>query len=62
VHGATDEFSHKAVEGVIQHHDWLTTVLHQFGLDASKLRYKSGSTELSLVTSGQGRVAKELLV
>jgi len=61
VHGKTDEFSHHAVEGTIQHHEWLATVLHQFGLDHSKLRHKSGGGELSLVQASSTRVAKELL-
>ncbi len=61
VHGKTDEFSHHAVEGIIQHHEWLATVLHQFGLDHAKLRHKSGGGELSLVQAAATRVAKELL-
>ncbi len=60
-HGQTDEFSHRAVEGIIQHHDWLATVLHQFGLDHTRLRYKSGAGELSLVQSPTARIATELL-
>lgn len=60
-HGKTDEFSHRAIEGVIQHHEWLATVLHQFGLDHSLLRYKSGAQEFSLVQSPTARVATELL-
>lgn len=61
VHGMTDEFSHYAVEGTIQHHDWLATVLHQFGLDHTKLTYRTGSGDISLVQSDTARIAKELL-
>jgi hypothetical protein len=61
VHGKTDDFSHHAVEGIVQHHEWLATVLHQFGLDHAKLRHKSGGGELSLVQAAATRVAKELL-
>jgi len=61
VHGKTDEFSHHAVEGIVQHHEWLATVLHQFGLDHARLRHKSGGGELSLVQATATRVAKELL-
>jgi hypothetical protein len=60
-HGQTDEFSHRAVEGIIQHHEWLATVLHQFGLEHAKLRYKAGAQEISLVQSPTARVAHELL-
>jgi hypothetical protein len=48
-HGATDEFSHYAVEKIVNQHDWLATVLRQFGLDHTKLAFKSGVGELSLV-------------
>jgi hypothetical protein len=61
VHGKTDEFSHYAVEGIVSHHDWLATVLHQFGIDHSKLRYKTGANQVSLVQSTSARVANELL-
>lgn len=60
VHGKTDEFSHYAIEGTIQHHDWLATVLHLFGLDHNKLKYRTGAGELSLVQSPTARVANEL--
>lgn len=62
VHGKTDEFSHYAVEGTVTHHDWLATVLHQFGLDHTKLRYKNGVGDLSLVQSKDARVQSSLLV
>ena len=32
VHGATDEFGHKAVEDIVNHHDYHATLLHLFGL------------------------------
>ena len=35
VHGATDEFGHKAVEDVVNHYDYHATLLHLFGLDQS---------------------------
>lgn len=61
-HGLTDEFSHYAVDGIIQHHDWLATILHLFGLDHNRLHYRAGASELSLVQPSMGRVATELLV
>jgi hypothetical protein len=61
VHGKTDDFSHYAIEGIVQHHDWLATVLHLFGLDHAQLRYKTGVGDLRLVQSAAARIAKELL-
>ena len=37
VHGATDEFGHKAVEDVVTHSDYHATLLHLFGLDHKTL-------------------------
>jgi hypothetical protein len=61
VHGKTDDFSHYAIEGIVQHHDWLATVLHLFGLDHERLRHKTGVGDLRLVQSATARIAKELL-
>lgn len=61
VHGKTDEFSHHAVEGIIHHYDWLATILHQFGLDHKKLKFRVGPRDLKLVESAKARVASELL-
>lgn len=61
VHGKTDEFSHYAIEGIVQHHDWLATVLHLFGLDHQQVRHKTGTGDLRLVQSATARIAKELL-
>lgn len=60
VHGTTDEFGHHAVEDKVTHSDWLTTVLHQFGLDAAELTFKRNARELTL-TDGQGTVVKKTL-
>jgi hypothetical protein len=59
-HGVTDEFAHHAVEDIVTHSDWLTTVLHQFGLDPAKLAFKRNARELTL-TDGAGKVVKKLL-
>lgn len=61
VHGATDEFSHYAVEDVVHHYDWLATVLHLFGLDHRQLRFRVGPREIQLVDQPQARVVNELL-
>ena len=61
IHGHTDEFSHYAIDGIIHHYDWLATVLHQFGLDHKKLKFRIGPRDLRLVENEEARVATELL-
>ncbi len=53
VHGATDDWGHKAVKDVVMHHDWHATLLHLFGLDHERLTYRRNGAELSL-TDNQG--------
>ena len=62
VHGATDEFSHQAVEGIVHHYDWLATILHQFGLDHRELKFRSGPRDIRLVEESSAQVVHELLV
>ena len=61
VHGATDEFSHYAVEGIVHHYDWLATILHLFGLDHEELKFRIGPRNLRLVENDDARVVSELL-
>lgn len=61
VHGATDEFSHHAVEGVVTHLDWIATLMHLFGLDHERLVYKRDNRELVITDNQGGSVVKELL-
>jgi hypothetical protein len=61
IHGATDEFSHYAVEGIVHHYDWLATVLHQFGLDHERLQFRVGPRSIRLVENSEARVVTELL-
>jgi hypothetical protein len=60
-HGATDEFGHHAVEGVVRHHDWLATLLHLFGLDHGRLAFERGGRRLTPTDGQGGRVVRELL-
>ena len=60
VHGATDEFSHYAIEDVVHHYDWLATVLHLFGLDHKTLAFKVGPREHKLVEHSEAQVVKGL--
>ncbi|MFT5192771.1 MAG: hypothetical protein ACI9DF_001851 [Verrucomicrobiales bacterium] len=61
VHGATDEFSHHAVEGIVHHYDWLATILHLFGLDHREMKFRVGPRDISLVEQEEARVVRELL-
>ena len=60
-HGATDEFGHRAVEGIVNHYDYHATLLHLFGLDSERLTYKRNGTDQSLIISSKARVVPELL-
>ena len=61
VHGQTDDFGHHAVEDIVTHHDYLATVLHLLGLDHRKLKFRAGTSELSLVENESARIVEELL-
>jgi hypothetical protein len=61
VHGATDEFGHKAVEGVVNHTDHLATLFHLFGLDHRSLTFERPGGPASLVDGQPARVVQELL-
>ena len=61
VHGATDEWGHRAVQDVVTHSDYHATLLHLFGLDHQKLTFTRNIQELSLVDGQKARVVKELL-
>ncbi|WP_437205691.1 DUF1501 domain-containing protein [Planctomicrobium sp. SH664] len=61
IHGATDDFGLYAVEGIAHHYDYLSTVLHLFGLDVNKLTYKQGFRNETLLDGQPGRVMHEWL-
>lgn len=61
VHGATDEFSHYAVEDIVTHHDWLATVLDRFGLDHRKLKLQVGPQSLRLVEKEDAQIIRKIL-
>ncbi|MCH1495830.1 MAG: DUF1501 domain-containing protein [Rubripirellula sp.] len=61
MHGATDEFGHHAIEGIVNHYDYHATLLHLFGLDANKLIYEQNAREQSLLDGQPGKVLGELL-
>ena len=61
VHGATDEFGHKAVENVVTHYDYHATLLHLFGLDPRTLTFQRPSGLGSLIDGQPARIVNELL-
>lgn len=61
VHGATDEFGHQAIEGVVTQHDFHATLLHLLGLDPEQLSFEHGTGKVALVEPGQGRVVDGIL-
>jgi hypothetical protein len=61
VHGATDEFGHRAAVDPVSHGDYLATVLHLFGLDHRRLVYTRNGRELTLTDGQQCRVVQEIL-
>jgi Protein of unknown function (DUF1501) len=58
--GATDEFGHKAVERVVDVHDFHATILHLLGLDHERLTYYHNGARRRL-TDVHGRVIREIL-
>jgi hypothetical protein len=61
VHGATDDFGHHAVDQVVNHYDFHSTILHLFGLDPKRLTFKRNGTDQRLVENSAARVVTELL-
>lgn len=61
VHGATDEFSHHAVEDVVQHYDWLATVLHLFGLNHSTLHFQAGNRRVALIDNAEAKPVHKII-
>lgn len=59
--GETDEYGHHAVKDVVNHHDFHATLLHLFGLDASKLVYLRNGQESTLLDNQPGRVVTQIL-
>jgi hypothetical protein len=61
VHGATDEFGFKAVQGRVSPADYHATLLHLLGLDIQRLVFTSAGREQSLTSGDPCRVVSELL-
>jgi hypothetical protein len=61
VHGATDDFGHKAVKDVVKHNDYHATLLHLFGLDPKRLAFKRNAVDQTLTDNHPCRVVREIL-
>lgn len=59
-YGATDEFGFKAVENPVHPHDIHATILHQLGLDHTRLTYRYSGRDFRL-TDVFGNVIKEII-
>ena len=59
-YGATDDFGFKAVEKPVHPHDLQATILHQMGLDHTKLTYRYSGRDFRL-TDVEGEVVRGLL-
>lgn len=60
VHGATDEFGFRAVEGRVHVHDLHATILHLLGFDHTRLTYRHASRDFRL-TDVYGEVVHDLI-
>jgi len=60
VHGATDEYGYRAVEGKVHLHDLHATILHLMGIDHERLTYRHGGRDFRL-TDVYGHVVKDIL-
>jgi hypothetical protein len=61
VHGATDEIGYNVTENAVHVHDLQATILHQMGLDHTKLTFRFQGRDYRL-TDVHGHVVKEILV
>ncbi len=59
-YGATDDFGFKAVEDRVHVHDVHATILHQLGIDHTRLTYRYSGRDFRLTDVG-GNVIKEIL-
>ena len=60
IHGETDEYAWKAVDGQVHVHDLHATMLHLLGINHEKLTYRYSGRDFRL-TDVYGRVVREVL-
>lgn len=61
VHGATDEWGHKAVTDVVNHFDYHATLLHLFGLQHDQLIFRRSNRDQTLTDGQPGKIVEGLL-
>jgi hypothetical protein len=59
-YGATDDFGFKAVDKPVHPHDLHATILHQMGMDHTRLTYRHSGRDMRL-TDVEGNVIRDLL-
>jgi uncharacterized protein DUF1501 len=60
IHGATDEYGYRAVEGKVEMYDLHATLLHLLGIDHKRLTFRFGGRDMRL-TDVHGEVVKEVI-
>lgn len=60
IHGATDEFGYKVVEGRVEIYDLHATMLHLLGMDHERMTFRFSGRDMRL-TDVHGRVVNEIL-
>ncbi len=60
VHGATDEYGYRAIEGKVHMHDLHATILHLLGLDHERLTFRHAGRDFRL-TDVYGKVVKPII-
>jgi hypothetical protein len=61
IHGATDEFGHRAVQDIVTQHDFHATLLHQMGIQHDQFAFQHNNAPVSLVEPKQGKIVKGIL-
>ena len=61
MYGQTDEVGHRAVVDRVTANDYQATLLHQFGLDHSRLIYHHAGRDQKLTNDRPARLVKEIL-
>jgi len=61
IHGSTDDIGYSVTENAVHVHDLQATILHQLGIDHTKLTFRFQGRDFRL-TDVHGKVVKEILV
>ncbi|MSR60163.1 MAG: DUF1501 domain-containing protein, partial [Planctomycetaceae bacterium] len=60
IYGATDEYGYHAIENVVTAYDLHATLLHQLGIDHTRLTFRFGGRDYRL-TDVHGNVLRHIL-